>query len=116
MKNLRSALYLAIGLFAGFLLGTWLFMLCFGPFGFLFPISDSLAPATLARLDALPGPPLSFAMLAVGLLLSRWIWRHAPASRWSVVTAALLSGIPSALWILLVIVMGQAIPNFGFGG
>lgn len=116
MKHLMTAFHLAIGLFAGLLLGTCLFMLCFGPFGFLFPISDSLAPATLARLDALPGPPLAFVMLALGLLLARWVWRRAPASRWSVVSAALLSGLPSTLWILLVISTGRAVPNFGFGG
>lgn len=68
MKRLRTIIPVVIGLIAGLLLGTWLFMLCFGPFGFLFPISESLDPATLARLDALPAKPLALAMLGIGLL------------------------------------------------
>lgn len=116
MKHPGTIFHVFIGLVAGMLLGTWLFMLCFGPFGFLFFFSESLDPNTLARLDALPGMPLALAMLGVGLLLARWIWRQAPVWRWLVVTAALLPGIPSLAWILLVIAMGRAVPNFGYGG
>lgn len=116
MKHLMTIVHVVAGLIAGILLGTCLFMLCFGPFGFLFFLSDSLDPATLARLDALPGKPLALAMLGVGLLLARWVWRKAPVWRWLVVTAALVPGIPSVMWIVLVIAMGGAVPNFGAGG
>jgi hypothetical protein len=116
MKQLRTVLHVVAGLIAGILLGTWLFMLCFGPFGFLFPISERLAPATLARLDALPGKPLALAMLGVGMLLARWVWRDAPVWRWLVVTAALVPGIPSVMWIVFVIATARAVPNFGYGG
>jgi len=116
MKYMRAIFHILVCMVAGALLGTWLFMLCFGPFGFLFPFSEILDSATLARLDALPGKPLAIAMLGVGLLLARWVWRHAPPWRWLVVTATLVLGIPSVMWILLVITMGSAVPNFGFGG
>lgn len=116
MKHLMTIVHVVAGLIAGILLGTCLFMLCFGPFGFLLFLSDSLDPATLARLDALPGKPLALAMLGVGLLLARWVWRQAPVWRWLVVTAALVPGIPSVMWIALVIAMGGAVPNFGAGG
>lgn len=116
MARLTALFYLGIGLMAGLLLGTCLFMLCFGPFGFLFPISHRLAPGTLERLDAVPGGPLALAMLASGLLLTRWAWRRAPFSRWLIVTSAVVTGIPSTMWILLVFSMGRAVPNFGFGG
>jgi hypothetical protein len=116
MKQLMTIIHLVTGLIAGILLGTWLFMLCFGPFGFLFFVSESLDPATLARLDALPGKLLALAMLGVGLLLARWVWRHAPVWRWLIVTAALVPGIPSVMWILLVAAVGGAVPNFGYGG
>ncbi|TFW33589.1 hypothetical protein [Massilia horti] len=56
-------------------------MLCFGPFNFLFFVSESRDPATLARLDALLGNPLALAMLSVGLLLARWVWRDPPVVR-----------------------------------
>lgn len=116
MKHLMIVAYAVIGLLAGFLLGTWLLMLCFGPFGFLFFASDRLDPATLARFDALPGKPLALGMLAVGLLLARWVWRKAPTWRWLVVTAALVPGIPSTIWIVFVIATAGAVPNFGYGG
>jgi hypothetical protein len=116
MKRLMTIFHVVTGLMAGILLGTWLFMLCFGPFGFLFFVSENLDSATLARLDALPGKPLALAMLGVGLLLARWVWRRAPIWRWLVVTAALVPGIPSVMWIVFVIVVRPAVPNFGFGG
>lgn len=116
MKNLRTIIYVITGLIAGILLGTWLFMLCFGPFGFLFFVSERLDPATLARIDALPGKPLALAMLGVGLLLARWVWRDAPVWRWLVVTAALVPGIPSVIWIVFVVATAGAVPNFGYGG
>ncbi|MDB5793001.1 MAG: hypothetical protein JWQ80_3025 [Massilia sp.] len=116
MKNLIPIIHSITGLISGILMGTWLFMLCFGPFGFLFFVSESFAPATLARLDALPGKPLAIAMLVVGLLLARYVWRKAPGWRWLVVTTTLAAGIPSVMWILLVSAMAPAVPNFGYGG
>jgi hypothetical protein len=116
VKHLMTITHAVAGLIAGILLGTWLLMLCFGPFGFLFIVSESLDPATLARLDALPGKPLALAMLGIGLVLARWVWRHAPVWRWLVVTAALVPGIPSVMWILFVIATAGAVPNFGYGG
>ena len=71
MKHLMTGIHVVTGLVGGILLGTWLFMLCFGPFGFLFFVSEALDPATLTRLDGLPGKPLAFAMLGVGLMLAR---------------------------------------------
>lgn len=94
--NLITILHVGTGLVAGILLGTWLFMLCFGPFGFLFFVSESLDPATLARLEALPGKPLALIMLDVGLLLARWVWRHARVWRWLVVTATLVRATPAS--------------------
>lgn len=116
MRHLTLIAHTTTALAAGILLGTWLFMLCFGPFGFLFFFSERLDPATLARLDALRGKPLALAMFAVGLLLARWVWLRAPTSRPLVVLTALVTGIPGVLWIALVLVMGQAVPNSGFGG
>lgn len=116
MKYLMTMIHAATGLIAGILLGTWLFMLCFGPFGFLFPVSESLDPTMLARLEALPGKPLALAMLGVGLLLARWVWRQAPVWRWLVVIATLVPGIPSVGWIVFVFAMGPAVSNFGYGG
>lgn len=115
MKHLMTTIYVITALVAGILLGTWLFMLCFGPFGFLFFVSESIDPATLARLDALPGKALALLMLGLGLLLARWVWRQAPVWRWLVVTAALVPGIPTTMWIVLVIAMGGSVPNFGYG-
>jgi hypothetical protein len=116
MRHLMSIIHFVIGLTAGILLGTWLFMLCFGPFGFLFFVSDRLNPTTLARLDAVPGKPLALAMLGGGLLLARLVWRDAPVWRWLVIMAALVPGIPSVLWIVFVIATAGSVPNFGHGG
>ena len=116
MTRLRTVIHVIIGLIAGLLLGTWPFMLCFGPFGFLFPVSESLDPATLAHFDALPAKPLALAMLGIGLLLARWVWRHAPVGRWLVVTSALVLGSPSVTWREFVIATVGAVPNFGYGG
>jgi hypothetical protein len=116
MKHLASVLHVAGSLLAGILLGTWLFMLCFGPFGFLFLFSERLRPTTLARLDALPGKPLAFGMLVLGLVLAWLVWRRAPQWRWLLVTAALATGIPCVIWILLVTMVSGAVPNFGYGG
>lgn len=116
MKPLASILHAAGSLVAGILLGSWSFMLCFGPFGFLYFFSEHLRPATLARLGALPGKPLALGMLALGLIMAWLAWRRAPQWRWLVVAAALATGIPSVMWILLVVVASGAVPNFGYGG
>jgi len=115
MKHLMTGIHVVTGLVGGILLGTWLFMLCFGPFGFLFFVSEALDPATLTRLDGLPGKPLAFAMLGVGLMLARLVWRRAPSWRWLLVAAALVSGIPSVMWIVFVFATGAGVPNFGYG-
>jgi hypothetical protein len=117
MKHLLATMHAVIGLLAGILLGTWLLMLCFGPLGVLYPILEKFDRATLDWLEAaLPRTPLAFAMLGLGLLLARWVWRHAPPWRCMVVTATLLSGIPSVMFILLVIAAAGSVPNFGYGG
>jgi hypothetical protein len=113
MKHLSTTLHAAIGLTAGILMGTWLLMLCFGPFGFVMFIPEHIDPATLTRLDAWPRKPLALAMLALGVLLARWTWRHAPAWRWLVVTAALVPGVPGTLWTVVVFALAGTVPGVG---
>lgn len=116
MNYLSSIIHAVLSLMAGVLLGTWLFMMCFGPIGFLFFVLDTLTEDTLAWCDALPRVPLGLAMLIVGLLMARWSWRKAPTWRWLIATPALGLGILSVIWIALVMAVAGAVPNFGYGG